>query len=133
MELDTCIGTFVPTRAVHLLGPDSYTNLICDHNCFLQSVATIPVGDFQHDTLDIPFSCDSSNDIEQTTINDLILEQPWCLNVERTTTPNKVLIVTTKGQLTEAREWIDNSLPALYTQHVDDKIDVTTLKHLTPH
>jgi len=31
-----------------------------------------------------------------------------------------------------ARDWIDNSLPALYNQHVNDKIDVTTLKHLTP-
>ncbi len=132
LELDPRIRTFVPTGAVHLLGPDAYTNLICDHNSFLQSVATVPVGDFQHDTLDIPFSCDASNDIEQTTINDLILEQQWCLNVERTTTPNKVLIVTTKGQLTEAHEWIDNSLPALYTQHVDAKLDVTTLKHLIP-
>jgi len=133
MELDTRIGTFVPTRAVHLLGLEMYTNLTCDHNSFLQSIATVPVGNFQHNTLDIPFSCDSSNNIEQTTINNLILDQLWCLNVERTTTPNKVLIVTTKGQLAAACEWINNSLPALYTQHVDDKIDVTTLKHLTPH
>jgi len=132
MELDTRIGTFVPTRAVHLLGLEMYTNLTCDHNSFLQSIATVPVGNFQHNTLDIPFSCDSSNNIKQTTINNLILDQLWCLNIECTTTPNKVLIVTTKGQLAAACEWINNSLPALYTQHVDDKIDVTTLKHLTP-
>jgi len=72
------------------------------------------------------------HDIKTTTINDLILEQPWCLNVERTMTPNKVLVVTTKGQLTQACKWIDNSLPALYNQHVNDKINVTTLKHLIP-
>jgi len=132
MELDTRIGTFVPTGAVHLLGLDTYTNLICDHNSFIHSVATVPVGDFQHATLDIPFSCDANNDIDQTTLNDVILDQPWCLNVERTTTNNKVLIVTTKGQLVAACEWIDNSLPALYDQHVGDKIDVTTLKNLTP-
>jgi len=61
----------------------------------------------------------------------MILKQLWCLNVERTTTPNKVLVITTKGQLAAACKWIDHSLPALYNQHIDDKIDVTTLKHLT--
>jgi len=132
MELDTRIGTFVPTGAVHLLGPEIYSSLICDNNSFLENIATVPVGDFQHETLDIPFSYDSNTDIDTTTINELILEQSWCLNVEQTTTPNKVLIVTTKGQLATAREWIDNSLPALYNQHVNNKINVTTLKHLTP-
>jgi len=132
MELDTRLGMFVPMGVVHLLGPDTYSTLICVNNSFLQSVATVPVGDFQHETLDIPFSCDSNNDIETTTINEMILDQLWCLNVERTTTPNKVLVVTMKGQLNVAREWIDNTLPTLYNQYIDDKIDVTTLKHLTP-
>jgi len=131
MELDPCFGTFVPTGAVHLLGMETYTTLLHDNNSFLQNIATIPVGDFQHKTLDIPFSIDSNNNIDQTTINDMILEQPWCLNVERTTTTNKVLIVTMKVQLSAAQEWMDNFLPALYEQHVDDKIYVMTLKHLT--
>jgi len=28
MELDTCISTFVPTGAVHLIGPEAYTKLL---------------------------------------------------------------------------------------------------------
>jgi len=60
MELDTRLGTFVPMGAVHMLGPEIYSNLICDNNSFLQSIATVPISNFQHETLDIPFSCDSS-------------------------------------------------------------------------
>jgi len=120
MELDPCFGTFVPTGAVHLLGMETYTTLLCNNNSFLQNIATIPVGDFQHETLDIPFSIDSNNDIDQIMINDMILEQPWCLNVECMTTTNKVLIITMKGQLSAAREWVDDSFLALYEQHVDD-------------
>jgi len=43
-----------------------------------------------------------------------------------------VIIVTTKGQLTEARAWADNILPDLYTQNILDKLDVMTLKNLVP-
>jgi len=57
---------------------------------------------------------------------------PWCHSVERTKTPNKILILTTQTQLATARQWIDNTLPTLYLQHIDDKLDVTTLRHLIP-
>jgi len=132
MDFDTRLGVFIPTGAVHMLGPEAYTNLLCDNNAFIDSVATVPIGDFQHETLDIPYSCDANTDIDQTTLTDTILEQPWCLSIERTTTPNKVLVLTTKGQLATARDWVDNTLPVIYKQHIDDKIDVTTLQHLTP-
>jgi len=132
MDLDTRIGTFVPTGAVHLIGSDAYLKLLRDHNAFLQTVTAVPVGDFQHATLDIPYSTDSSTDIDATTLYDTILEQPWCLSLERTTTTNKILIITTKGQLTEARAWVDGTLPSLYEQHISDKIDVTTLQQLIP-
>jgi len=45
---------------------------------------------------------------------------------------NKVIITTTKTQLTQAREWIDTTLPTIYSQHISDKLDVTTLKNLMP-
>jgi len=41
-------------------------------------------------------------------------------------------VVTTKSQVQAAREWVDNQLPLLYEQHIADKIDTTTLQHLTP-
>jgi len=67
-------------------------------------------------------------DIDTTTLYDTILDQPWCLSLESTTTANKVLLVTMKGQLTMACEWVDNQLLEIYQQHISDKLDVTTLQ-----
>jgi len=62
------------------------------------------MGDFQHETLGIPFSMDESTDIEQITLQELIKEQDWCLNVNKTTTKNKVIITMTKPLLQKACE-----------------------------
>jgi len=132
MELDTRMGVFVPTGAIHMIGPADYTKLLCKNNAFLQSIVTVPIGDFQHETLEIPFSCDTTTDIDATDLYETIVSQPWCLSLERTTTPNKVLLVTTKSQVNAARDWVDHTLPALYQTHVADKLDVTTLKQMTP-
>jgi len=56
------IRVFIPTGAVHLLETEKYVNIICENNAFLDDVTTIPVGDFQHPTLDIPFLMDSSTE-----------------------------------------------------------------------
>jgi len=34
-----------------VIGTEMYTKILCDINLFLQSIATIPIGDFQHATL----------------------------------------------------------------------------------
>jgi len=127
------IGVFVPTGAVHSIGSENYAKLLSDNNVFLKSVVNIPVGDFSHETLDIPFSLDSDTDIDQTTLADIIMEQPWCLNVKKTSIHNKVLLTTTKTNLDTARTWIDTTLPSLYNQHVADKLDVTLIKKMIPH
>jgi len=126
------IGVFVPTGAVHLLGADNYDKLIRDNNAFIHSVVTIPLGDFQHESLDIPFSLDPSTDIDTITLLDFIAEQPWCLSVDKTTTTNKVLLTTTKPHLETARKWVDTVLPHIYSQSILDKIDVTTLRRIIP-
>jgi len=132
MEMEKQIGMFVPTRAVHIIGPTAYTNLLCANNEFLDSITMVPVGDFQHKMLDIPFLLDTNTDIDQTTLYQRIHNQSWCIHVKQSLTPNKVILVTTKGQLTTAQKWTDKSLPLLYQQHISDKIDVTMLKDLTP-
>jgi len=104
MELDTHLGVFIPTGAVHQLGAPTYANLICKNNEFIHSVMMIPVGNFQHATLDIPFSTDNTTDINMTMLEEQILKQSWCLRVERSSTENKVPILTTKGQLTVAHK-----------------------------
>ncbi len=124
------IGVFVPTGTAHLLGVDHYKKIIRDNNQFIDSVVTILVGDFQHATLDLPFSIDTTMDIKQTTLQELISDLDWCIRVDKATNDMKVIITTTKPQLEQARKWIDNTLPSLYKQHIADKIDVTMLKHL---
>jgi len=132
MDLETCISLVVPTGTVHTIGAEAYTNLICDNNVFLNSITTIPLGNFQHATLDIPFSLDSNTDIDQTTLAELILEQSWCISVEKTITTNKVLVVTAHGQINMARKWFDKVFPTIYKNNISDKIDVTMLKHMIP-
>jgi len=102
MELDTRFGVFLPTGAVHMISTEAYKKLLCNNNEFLDMITTVLLGDFQYETLDIPFSCDSDTDIEAKTLYDTMLDQPWCLSVEKTTSPNKLLLVTTKGQLLAA-------------------------------
>jgi len=126
------IGTFIPTGAIHLLGRDNYISLLKEHNAFVNNVQTIPMGDFQHETLDIPFSLDANTDIDQTSLREVIEKQQWCLNLETTKINNKVMISTTKDQLELARNWLDATLPEMYATHIADKLDVTTLHRLTP-
>ncbi len=93
---------------------------------------TVPIGDFQHKTLDLPFSSNANTNIDATTLYETITDQLWCISLACTTTPNKVLLVTTKGQLPMAHDWVNKTVPALYAQHIANKIDVTTLKPMTP-
>jgi len=123
---------FVPTGVVHIIGPEAYTNLLCANNEFLQSITTVPLGDFQHTMLDIPFSLDANMNINQTNLYEIINSQAWCINVECSLTLNKVLIVTTKGQVQAVWKWADDTLPTIYNQHIPDKIDITMLKTLSP-
>jgi len=126
------IGFFIPTGAVHTIGTQNYAKLISDNDAFVKSVVTIPLGDFQYETLEIPFSLDKKMDIDKTTLLDVITDQPWCLNLGKTSVPNKLIITTTKENLETARKWVDYTLPDLYEENISDKLDVTTLLKLQP-
>jgi len=91
-DLDTRLGTFVPTGAVHLIGTKAYVKLLREHNQFLHTVTTIPIGDFQHETLELPFSMDATTDIDQTDLTEVIMLQPWCLSIKHSTTPKTTLV-----------------------------------------
>jgi len=131
-DIDTRLGTFVPTGAVHLIGIDAYAKLLREHNQFLHTVTTVPIGDFQHAMLEIPFSTDTSTDIDQTDLTETIMSQPWCLSIKRSTTMNKVILITTIANLPIARAWVDETLPEIYRQLISDKLDVTTLTQIIP-
>ncbi len=132
MEPDSRFGVFLPSGAMHMVGVEAYKKLLYDNNKFLQNITTVPIGDFPPELLDIPFSNDRSTDIDARTLYDTMLNQPWCLSVEKTNTTNKILLVTTKGQVLDARAWTDNSLLDIYQQHLAEKLDVTTLRQIIP-
>jgi len=75
---------------------------------------------------------DANTDIDQTTLADVIMEQTWCLNAEKTSIHNKVLVTTAKAHLETARTWLNIMLPNHYHQYVADKLDVTTIKWMMP-
>jgi len=69
-----------------------------------------------------------NTDIDQTTLQDVLNNQPWCLSTEKTTTPNKIRIMTTKENLEKACGWLNHMLVNLYEEYIEHKLDVTTLK-----
>jgi len=75
---------------------------------------------------------DKNTDIDKTNLADIINEQSWCLNLGKTSIPNKLILTTTKANLESARKWIDYTLPDLYAANIGDKLDVTTLLKLKP-
>jgi len=75
---------------------------------------------------------DENTNIDQTDITKVIMSQPWCLSIERSTTPNKVILITTIANLPTAQAWVDDTLLVVYCQNISDKLDVTTLQQLIP-
>jgi len=102
MELVTRFGISLPMGAVYMIGVDAYRKLLCDNNEFLQTITTVLLGNFQHEMLEIPFSCNTNTNINAKTLYDTMLDQPWCLSMEKAITPNKILLVMTKSQVLTA-------------------------------
>ncbi len=102
VSYEKLIGVFVPMGAAQVLGTQNYSKIICNNNAFIQSITTIPISDMLHAILDIPFSMDSTTDINTTNLYDMISDQPWCLNIKQTKVATKVDITTTKDQLATA-------------------------------
>jgi len=76
------------------------------------------LGTFNINGSKILFSCDTTTNIDATNLYKTFVTQLWCLSLECTTTPNKVLLVTTKGQVNPVCNWVDKTLPEIYQQHI---------------
>jgi len=113
MDLEKHLGVLYLQAQFMLLDPKPVQTCCSDNNSFLQMVIMVPLRDFQHTTFKIPFSTDNTMDIEQMTLYDLVIEQPWCISLEKMTTPNKVLLLMTYRQLEMARKWSDATLPTI--------------------
>jgi len=114
-------GVFIPKGAVHLLGPTTYAQVIKENNFFLNQVATIPVN-LEYSAWFAIIDTVNHSENEPVTLYDHLLRQPWFLRVEAVTR-TKCVVVTTKSNLPEAREWIDNNLEAIIWKSIPSGAD----------
>jgi len=86
---------------------------------YLTAITMIPIEGINDDTLDltvIPLTVTTPND--QVSIRNILLSNTWCIQVEPTQTPGKILIIMTKGQINAACNWLDKNLESLFTVYL---------------
>jgi len=71
-------GTFLPKGAVHLLGPQTYKQVLKDNNIFLSQVVTIPVN-LEYGTWFAIIDPNVTSDTEPISLNEHLLRKPWFL------------------------------------------------------
>jgi len=114
-------GVFIPKGAVHLLGPQTYAQVLQDNNFFLMMVAMIPVN-LEYGTWFAIIDPVTTSDSNPLSLHDHLLCKPWFLRIELVNR-NKCFIVTTTPNLPEAREWIDTNLEPLIQKSIPPGID----------
>jgi len=109
---------FLPSGIHMIIGEPTYRNILQKNNEFLTQGASIPVDGIDENTLDTRITVTINNKQEDITVRELLLRNSWCTQVEKTETPGKIIIVTTKGQLPVARRWIDDKFPRLFSTYL---------------
>ncbi len=104
-------GVFLPKGAAYLLGPQVYAQVLHENEFFLTTVATIPVN-LEYNAWFAVIDTTQTSETEPVSLYDHLLRKPWFIRIE-SVGKNKCLLVTTKNNLPEAREWIDTNLQPL--------------------
>jgi len=123
-------GVFLPKGAVHLIGPSTFEQVLKENNFFLTTVATVPVN-LQYEAWFAVIDANQMSDTEPISIHDHLLRQPWFIQLE-SVTRNKTLLVTTKSNLTAAREWLDANLEPMIRKSIPSDIEPPP-SHVLPH
>jgi len=92
-----------------------------DNNFFFFFFATIPVN-LQYDAWVAVIDPNQISETEPVSLYDHLLKKPWFLRVE-SVAKNKCLVLTTKSNLPEAREWIDTNLEVMIRKSIPQGID----------
>ncbi len=118
---DSRDGVFLPKGAAHLLGPATYAQVLHENNFFLNHVVTIPVN-MEYGAWFAVIDPDNHSENDPISLHDHLLRQPWFLRVEAVSR-TKCFIVTTKSNLPEARQWIDDNLERLIRKSIPTDVD----------
>jgi len=113
---DVCDRVFVPKGAIHLLGMETYTQVLHDNNFFLDNVTTIPVN-LEYGAWFAVIDPHHSNKNELISLHNHLLRQPWFLQIESITC-TKCFIVTTKSNLPVTCTWLDENLEPMIRKSI---------------
>jgi len=118
---DPCDGVYLPKGAVHLLGINTYEQVLKENNFFLDNVATIPVN-MEYEAWFAVIDPANQSETEPISVHEHLIRQSWFLRLE-SVSRKKCLIVTTRSNLSEARKWIDENLHPLIRKSLPSGID----------
>jgi len=89
--------------------------MITDNNKYLAALTTIPIKGIDDPTLDLTVIPPTAKNPNKTvSIRNIFLSNSWCIQVEPTQMPRQIMLVTTKGQLANAHQWLDKNLNPLF-------------------
>jgi len=114
-------GIFLPKGAANLLGPQTYEQVLREHNFFLTTVATVPINLEYGAWLGV-IDPATTSDSEPISLHDHLLRKSWFLRLE-SVDRHKCLLVTTKPNLPEARAWIDANLEPMIRKSIPEGVD----------
>jgi len=114
-------GVFVPKGANNLLGETTYAQILHDNIFFLTTVMTVPVN-LPYDAWFAIIDPTQTSETEPVSLYDHLVRKPWFLRIELVS-KTKCLLVTTKANLAEAREWLDANLEPMIQKSIPSGID----------
>jgi len=101
------------------IGLDNYQKLILYNNKYFSSVATIPISGITLHVLELEIHVtDESNPDKHQPLWHILQSLPWHNHIEHKQMDNKILVVTTKGQLSSAQQWLDQNFEPLFNKHL---------------
>jgi len=92
-----------------------------ENNFFLTTVATIPVN-LEYEAWFAVIDPNQTSETELVSLYDHLMQKPWFLRIE-SVTKNKCLVLTTKSNLPEEREWLDTNLEAMIRKSIPQGIN----------
>jgi len=114
-------GVYIPKGAVHLLGQQTYAQVLQDNNFFLNNVATIPIN-LTHEAWFSVIDPNHTSETEPVSLHDHLTRQSWFMRLE-SVNAQKCILTTTKSNLPAARKWIDENLEKLIRKSLPQDIE----------
>jgi len=127
---------YVPVGLAANIGTAPYMQLIRDNNAYLTSLTAIPLQGFNDRILNYTIPTRVANNKEEfRSIREIFMDTEWCVQIEPTQNPGRILLLTTKSQLETGREWLDDNLPILFTQYLpkNEQFQVTQEPTIPTH